>query len=294
MKVPQEQSVVESHFKGVQTTPPVAADPPGEPPLTIGRLARLSQAWFADLPSSAQVDILGRGRRRVLARQQALYLQGDEADGLYCVLSGSIRVCRALSDGREVVLDLHGPGCWLGEDSALDKLPRLHDAIAHEVCAVLHIQQDDVEAMLTEYPEFSRGLLRRQSHRLRIQLLASEGYVAQSLEQRLACRLLILSSAYGVGTERGRAISLPLSQELLGRLVGATRQSVNRILKRWERTGTVDQRYGQILVTDPSRLEALADNTTREKDLPVSSADVLYRPGRHQRAAGARLSTWSD
>ena len=105
----------------------------------------------------------------------------------------------------------------------------------------------------------SRALLRLEAQRLRILLTAIEQYSTQSLEQRLATRLLMLAASHGVPSQQGLKIDLHLSQETLAQLIGATRQRVNTILKDLERKGLVEQRYGSILIRDTAKLEALAE-----------------------------------
>jgi CRP-like cAMP-binding protein len=90
--------------------------------------------------------------------------------------------------------------------------------------------------------------------------MALEHYSTQSLEQRLANRLLMLAGSFGVMSPQGLKIGLRLSQETLAQLIGATRQRVNTILKKWELDGIVEQRYGNILIRNKPRLEALAEN----------------------------------
>ena len=69
--------------------------------------------------------------------------------------------------------------------------------------------------------------------RLQIVLDAIETYSAQSMEQRLAMRLLTLADRYGVATTRGLKIRPELAHETLARLIGSSRQRVNRILNDW-------------------------------------------------------------
>jgi len=94
--------------------------------------------------------------------------------------------------------------------------------------------------------------------RLRLLLTAVESYSTQSMERRLAHRLLLLAVSHGVSTLQGPKIDLHLPQETVAQLVESTRQRVNQILNTWEIDGIVQQEYGRILLLDKARLEELA------------------------------------
>ncbi|SFK37942.1 cAMP-binding domain of CRP or a regulatory subunit of cAMP-dependent protein kinases [Methylocapsa palsarum] len=179
---------------------------------------------------------------------------------MFRVLECSARVSNVSRTGQETVLDYYGPGAWFGEVSAIDGLPRVHDARAHESATVLHLTTSDLDDLMILHPVLSRALLRLQALRLRLLLVALETYSAQSMEQRLANRLLMLAISFGVATTKGLKIKLHLPQETLAQLIGATRQGVNQILKKWEAEGTIGQRYGRILLLDQARLEKLAQD----------------------------------
>lgn len=96
------------------------------------------------------------------------------------------------------------------------------------------------------------------ARRLRILMTALESYSTQTLEQRVAARLVMLADGHGVPTAAGIVVDLPLTQETLARLIGSTRQRTTQVLKDWEREGVIRREKGSTLITDKSRLEAIA------------------------------------
>jgi CRP-like cAMP-binding protein len=196
----------------------------------------------------------------VLAPGERLFSRGDRSDGVYGVLAGAVRVSGVSLGGRETVLDFYGPGSWIGEVSTLEGQPRQHDAHAHGTTSLLQVSPDDLEALLAMHPALSRAFLRLEARRLRIVLTALEQYSVQSLEQRLANRLLMLAGPHGAASPEGVKIRLRLSQDTLAQLIGCSRQRVNQILRRWERDGVVEQRYGHITLREQVKLEKLAQS----------------------------------
>jgi hypothetical protein len=82
------------------------------------RVLSISHGWFDTLPEYVRDDVLARARKRTLNNGQRLYSRGDDADGLYCVCKGAVRISGISGDGST----------WFGEVSLLDGLPRVHDA----------------------------------------------------------------------------------------------------------------------------------------------------------------------
>lgn len=232
---------------------------PPIPPLH--HIVRMSYGWFAGLPEGLQALMLARAQQRALVSGERLYTRGEISDGFFGVVKGSIRVSGMSADKRETVLDFYGPGSWIGEVSMLDGLPRTHDANAHDDALILHVPSKDMEELMAAHPQLSRALATLLALRLRILLMALEQYSVQSLEQRLASRLLILAGPYGAASVEGLRIELHLPQEILAQLIGATRQRVNQILKTWEAEFILEQQYGRILLRDQGKLEKIAQAT---------------------------------
>ena len=81
------------------------------------------------------------------------------------------------------------------------------------------------------------------------------------LSLRLAKRLLDLARVYGEQTSEGVLIRLQLPQEDLGRMLGATRQSINKALRQFENQRLIKQHNGRILICEISAFKALIDAT---------------------------------
>lgn len=228
------------------------------PLLPLHRIVLMSYGWFAALPEEIRTDVLARSGKRYLQSGERLYVRGTGSDGFYGVIEGAVRLGGISAEGRETVLDFFGPGSWFGETSLLDGLPRSHDADAHGPTVLLHLRPREFDELQLAHPPFARALARLVALRLRILLMALEQYSAQSLEQRLASRLLMLAGPYGRAVPEGTRIELHLPQETLAQLIGSTRQRVNQILKAWQARSILSQQYGRITVSDPTELERLA------------------------------------
>lgn len=219
----------------------------------------MSEGWFAALPKGVRDEVISHGYTRIVADGDRIFTAGEVTDSLYVVLEGCAKVSGTSKHGRETVLDFYGPGKWFGEVAAIDGLPRIHSAQAVGRTVLLKITTDNLSKLLHKQPVFCRALLRLEATRLRIVLTALEQYSTQSLEHRLANRLLMLMSSFGKPDTNGIRIDLHLSQEMLAQLIGATRQRINQILREWERSKILRQKYGTITILNRQRLEQVAE-----------------------------------
>jgi len=226
--------------------------------LPLYRIALLSADWFDALPGAVRQSVLNCARRRDLEAGHRLYARGDASTGVFCVLKGCVRISGVSRDGNETVLDFYGPKAWFGEVAMLDGSVHAYEAVVVAPSVVLHFAPDVFEELLEKHPSFSRGLLRLEAVRLRLLLAVIEAYGSQTLEQRLANRLLMLSGSFGIKEKNGTTLDLHLPQETLAQLIGATRQRVNQILKEWTAEGRLSHQYGRIIVHDTIWFERLS------------------------------------
>jgi CRP-like cAMP-binding protein len=209
-----------------------------------------SRGFYATLPPEVDAELLAAGRRVLLEPGTFAHRKGDDSDGLCRVLTGRIRLCTVNDDGRELVLADLTAGAIFGEVSLFDGLHRSHDALAVQRTEILVVSRERLDVILDKRPEVARYFLRALASKLRLSLIALETAALDDMPRRLAQRLLWLSAQH--------AVALAISQADLAAMVSATRQSVNKQLKKWEREGVVGVRGGRITVHDHAALESIA------------------------------------
>jgi CRP-like cAMP-binding protein len=233
---------------------------PRTEPTPTGLLTALrSNAWFGACPDGFQQALLERSRTLKLAAGEALFGRGDDAEGLCCVLAGALQIGAVHPDGTRTLLAYVEPYQWFGEISMVDSLPRTHDAVADPEATVLVVPQNDLRAWLADHPAHWQHLARLACAKLRLLFGVLEDIQLLSLEQRLAKRLWL--TAHGYDIERGefaprRTVRVP--QEQLALMLGVSRQSVNKALRKLEAEGLVALRYGAIELLDAPALQRLA------------------------------------
>lgn len=199
-----------------------------------------------------------RARLRRLDKGQNLYTQGSPPDAVFCVERGLIRLSVTAANGREAVLSLIEPGRWFGELSLFREAPRLHNASALVASELLVLPAAAFHDILDRNPAFLREFLRMVCSRYSSALQRVDAIILFPFPVRLARRLVAEMESQAAASHEGEP-SLKLSQESLGQMLGASRQSVNRQLREWEAQGVVRLTYGRIVIVDQAMLRQLAE-----------------------------------
>jgi CRP/FNR family transcriptional regulator, cyclic AMP receptor protein len=225
---------------------------------TISARSVLGQASiFAGL-DARQLDALAAlaVKRRYRAREVVLR-KGDPALQIFVIASGRLKAITAGSEGRQAALAIMGPGEVFGEVAVLDGQPRSATITAIEPCELVILQRNDLFHFLERTPTAAIKLLEVLARRLRRLSERVEDSTFLDLPARLAKQLLHLADRYGRSDGKGTHIELKLSQQELGDLVGATRESVNKQLRAWETDRVLEQRGGRLVIFDRAELAAL-------------------------------------
>jgi CRP/FNR family transcriptional regulator, cyclic AMP receptor protein len=221
-------------------------------PATVRRLM-LDHDWFRSIPEPFQDALLAHGGLRTLSPGEHLFLAESQGSGLYCLLKGSISVQWRDRDGIAPVLVVLGPGHWFGELAMLDHHERTHDAVAVDTCQVWHVRQAAMEAWLDAHPRHWRDVARLLAGKLRVAFEVIDGELRGTMTARVARRLRMLSLGWG-WRDVSPSPRLVLSQEVLARMLGGSRSSINKALHELQDRGAVRLSYGAIEIVDLPRL----------------------------------------
>ncbi|MBK5287622.1 MAG: Crp/Fnr family transcriptional regulator [Acidimicrobiia bacterium] len=187
-----------------------------------------STELFASLPEEMVERLRGQARDRQLAKGELLFGQGDESSELYVVMDGRIAISTRSSDGRESMVAVLENGGLFGEMGLFDGGPRSAEARALSDTTLIEISFDDVRAAVQEQPEVLWAIVRLLAQRIRATDEALADAVFLDVPARTAKRLLELA---GDADE----FQLPMTQEDLAGLVGASRERVNKAIAMFVR-----------------------------------------------------------
>ncbi|MGE5503866.1 MAG: Crp/Fnr family transcriptional regulator [Actinomycetota bacterium] len=210
---------------------------------------------FGKVPPSHLDSLAGKAKTLTLKAREMLFAKGDPGDRLFVVDKGLIRIGVLSPDGREVTYGLIKPGQLFGEIAVLDGGPRTADASAMEATELLVLERKDVLAFLAEHPSHSLRLIEILCERVRRADELLEDIFFLTLPGRLAKHLLVLGNALGERDGPDGKITIKMSQQEVADHMGITRESVNKVLSKWEQAGLVGLWRGRITLHDTDALE---------------------------------------
>lgn len=214
-----------------------------------------SGIWFNSLDAETQDILLIEAKIKSIESGTRLFARGEAYDGLYAVIKGSVRITSVSPSGKEGILAIIESPHWFGEIALFDGLERTHDALAELDTILVHIPSWYLEKVLIDKPKLWKDFGRLLSQKMRVVLVNIEESALFPPSSRLARRLLIMSRGYGEHSANPLDICIP--QEQLGMMVSLSRQTVNQILRQFERQGVVRLHRGRIEILDSERLPAM-------------------------------------
>jgi CRP/FNR family cyclic AMP-dependent transcriptional regulator len=210
---------------------------------------------FASLPVAELEDLAQCLRRRHYARGQVLFTQGDPGSTLYLVESGRVNMVASSDEGKELVVNSLGAGESFGEMALLTGDPRSTDAVVVEPGYLLQLGRDDFVKCMHRRPDVSVEMMANLARKLRQTTQQAFDVAFLDVPARLARRLLDMAASHGAPAGDGAIrIETKVTQSELASLIGATRESVNKWLRYYQRHGLLRSERGVVTLLDPEAL----------------------------------------
>jgi CRP-like cAMP-binding protein len=170
-----------------------------------------------------------------------------------------VKICTYSAEGKELVLNIIDRGGVFGEIAVLDGRPRTADAVALDETDLLVLDRNKLLPILAAHPDLATRLIGVLCERLRQTSEHLEDAMLREAPSRLARGLLRLAGTFGRDETDGTRLDIKLSQQQLGNLIGASRESVNKHIVDWTRTGYLAMKSGCIVIRDREALEEIAN-----------------------------------
>ncbi len=199
------------------------------------------------------------GSPRRIPHGEAIVRQGDAAASVFVVLRGAVRLSAVLPSGREVVVGLLGPGDVFGEAALARDGPSRVTARTMGEVRVSEFPAESLEAVARANPATAAELVRLLAARLHRTSAVLEDALAHDVPTRVSRRLAELARRHGVPHGSAVRVDLPITQEDLGRMVGASRESVNKSIASLARRGLVRTEGRLLVIPDLDALDRATD-----------------------------------
>lgn len=172
-------------------------------------------------------------RMRGYEKGEVIFHEGDPADRIHFVHVGRVKIVKS-AGGRDVILEILGPGEPVGAVAVFERRPFPASAVAIEPSGLLSIPEREFFALLEKRPEMMRLVLAGLTYRLMMvnKRLAD---MTGSAEYRAARLFLTLADRVGLPKGEGVVIPLTLSRQEIADLIGTTLETAIRLMSRWQK-----------------------------------------------------------
>ncbi len=195
---------------------------------------------------------LVRNNSRVLGQGEHVFREGEEANALYIVRSGSVKSYLITEDGEEQVLGFCLPGDVMGLDG-LGSEACMSSAITLETTSICRLQfaQMSERGRGRVYPRLISDQLARE-HNLILMLARKDA------DGKLASFLLDLSRRFKRSGYAGNAYKLSMSRQDIGNYLGLVIETVSRTLTRFQESGLLEVNRRTLEIHDLDALKYIA------------------------------------
>lgn len=210
------------------------------------------QTFMEQVSPAFGQELATLGTSRHLTAGSVLYRDGEQADHLYLLTSGQVKVTKTTADGKELTLQVFGQGELVGMSGLFEpQVVYTSTASMLENGSVSVIPRKALEKLLmsngdycVEFMRWMAVMNRRMQSKFRDLLL--NGKIGA-----LYSTLIRMCNSYGEQHEDGILINLSLTNRDLAQFIGLTRESVNRMLSDLKKLGVIDMLpHGHLLIKD--------------------------------------------
>jgi len=218
-----------------------------------------SSSLFENVPHPELDRIAKYAKVKSFKTREIICRRGDLGSQMFIIAKGKVTLHTDSDEGKELGFGFLSLGDIFGEIALFDGGERTATVKAIEATELLVIEKRDFLPFLEKSPKVAILLLSTMARRLRRTDEHFEDIFFRNLPGRLAKKFLGLADAYGHETDEGVQIDLKLSQGEIGKLTGATRESINKQMRAWEAEGLIDCNKGWITIKEREKLEDITE-----------------------------------
>jgi CRP-like cAMP-binding protein len=212
------------------------------------------------LNNASGLAVIEAGHIRHFFQGSYIFHQGEEAEWLYILISGQVKLAQLTQEGDQVVMNYFGPGQGLGIIVALNDDIYPVSAEVVKDCQLIGWHRDEMKTLMEHHAQLALNGMKMMGDRftrLQARLLDVS---TKRVEQRVARAIMRLVRQFGKRQEDGVLIDVPLTRQDIAEMTGTNVYSVSRIISKWEQAGWVVSRRKQITLTKPHKLVVLAED----------------------------------
>lgn len=182
-------------------------------------------------------------------RDSVLFEEGDDAEELFIILKGLLKVSVIHEDGREFTIIINRPYDCLGEIALLDGATRSAGATALEDLEVASIQKRDFDRFLSNHPKLKDSIIKLLCWRLRTLTDEVSDFAFLNVYFRLSKKLQELASTFGVDSPEGFIIDRRITHQELANMLGTSREMITKIINEMKKKKIIATNHHRLVIS---------------------------------------------
>lgn len=214
---------------------------------------------FAGLDGAARQDVLADAHVKRIAKGDPVFEQGAPAAAFFVLLDGHVKAVQTTAAGQQVVVHVVRPGEFFGCVSLMGETHYPATALALCESLALTWSVPSLKKLVERHPAITANALAGMGARMRDMRARFREISTERVERRIAHGLLRLAHHSGRKTAEGVEVDFPITRQDIADMTGATLHTVSRTLAKWEGDGILDGGRRRIVIRQPHRLVAIAE-----------------------------------
>ena len=203
-------------------------------------------SFLSDEEIKKIVDMTGH---KSYKKGDLLCSESTKSDTLFIINEGGVKISKLTKDGKEQIVHILTSGDFFGELSLFSNNETYNfDAYAISDLKICTLTKQNMDEILMNNPQISLKLLQVITKRLTQTENLAQNLATNDAEIRIAYMLLEFAEKYGVPTDQGLQIKLPINREEMASYVGVTRETISRKLSVFEELGIISHEGNKLLI----------------------------------------------
>jgi CRP-like cAMP-binding protein len=231
-----------------------------EAPVPLAEIAKIP--LFQGVPQSDLEALVQAAHRRNVQAGEFFFLQGDEAERMYVLVKGRVKLSQVGPDGQQALIRVITPVTLFALVAITAGGSYLVTAQAAEDSQALYWTHSELLEILIRVPTLAVNAMRILAEQLQQIQERFRQATTEPVEKRLAHTLIRLAAQAGKQIEEGILIDLTLTRQDLAEMSGTTLYTASRMLSRWEEQGIVIASRERVVIRDLDGLAHIAEETS--------------------------------
>lgn len=220
------------------------------------KLCASKVAIFSNLSNQELMEIISMTGHEEYKKGENIFFEGKEANTLYLINKGKIKLFKYTKDGREQILDILSDGDFFGELNLFKEGEYSFNAEAVTSTKLCTLTKDKMRDIILKRPEIALKILEVIGTRLAKLETLAQNLATNDVDVRIANLIWDLKEKYGRNTYDGIEIELPITREDMSHYTGVARETISRKLKKFEEKGIIKLVGNKkMTILDEERLE---------------------------------------